>query len=108
MTREVTTEVIDADILKIVAYTVKKARTVKELAESLEIPLLKTYELVHWMVEQGYLVSVGKERTAIHGKATRYISTVKSGRIELYHNHLVIVCEQKNGECRRHEEDLQN
>ena len=106
MAREVTTEVIDADILKIVAFTVKKARTVKEISEGLEIPLLKAYELVHWMDSQGFLVSVGKGRTAIHGKAMRYISTVKSGRIELYHNHLVIVCEQKNGECRRYEEDL--
>ncbi len=106
MTREVTTEVIDADILKIVAFTVKKARTVKEISESLEIPLLKTYELVHWMEGQGFLVGTGKDRTAIHGKAMRYISTVKSGRIELFQNHLVIVCEQKDGECRRHEENL--
>lgn len=95
---EVSTDVVDLDILKIVAFTVKKGKTVREISSALNIPLGKTYSLVEWMEEQGFLEEIGKQRTALHGKAIRYISTVKSGRIELSHNKLVIICEQKNGE----------
>ncbi|MFA5312592.1 MAG: hypothetical protein WC375_04625 [Methanomassiliicoccales archaeon] len=95
---EVSTDVVDLDILKIVAFTVKKGKTVREMSTSLHIPIGKTYSLVEWMEENGFLEEIGKHRTALHGKATRYISTVKSGRIELSNNKLVIICEQKNGE----------
>ncbi len=100
----VSEEVIDADILKICAYTVKEARTVKQIAEGLKIPLVKCYEIVEWMEERGLLVESGKVRTSTHGKAKLYISTVRSGSIELYNGKLVIRCTHKTGETRVKEE----
>ena len=94
---EVSENVVDPDILKIVAFTVKESRTVKEISEALGIPLAKAYSLVDWMEVHGLLVEVGKVRTALHGHATRYISTVKSGSIELENNRLVIKCVHKDG-----------
>ncbi len=94
---EVSENVVDPDILKIVAFTVKESRTVKEISEAMGIPLVKTYSLIDWMEENGLLVEVGKVRTALHGHATRYISTVKSGSIELQNNRLIIKCVHKDG-----------
>jgi phage antirepressor YoqD-like protein len=94
---EVSENVVDIDVLKIVAFTIKDARTVREISEAMGIPLVKTYNLVDWMEEHSLLVEVGKVRTALHGHATRYISTVKSGSIELENNRLVIKCVHKDG-----------
>lgn len=97
---EVSENVVDPDILKMVAFTMRESRTVREISEALGIPLVKTYNLVDWMEEHGLLVEVGKVRTALHGKATRYLSTVKSGSIELENNRLVIKCHYKDGSTR--------
>jgi phage antirepressor YoqD-like protein len=94
---EVSENVVDPDLLKIIAFTVQDSHTVKEISEAMGIPLAKAYNLIDWMEEHGLLVEVGKVRTALHGHATRYISTVKSGSIELQNNRLVIKCVHKDG-----------
>jgi hypothetical protein len=94
---EVSNEVVDVDVLRIVAFTIKQARTVREISVTMSIPLVKTYSLVDWMEEKGLLVEVGKVRTALHGKATRYISTISSGTIELQNNRLIVKCNHKDG-----------
>ncbi|GEM_PF-7036069 len=94
---EVSDDVVDLEVLKIVAFTIKEARTVREISVALSIPLVKTYGLVDWMEARGLLVEVGKVRTALHGKATRYISTVCSGTIELQNNRLIVKCNHKDG-----------
>ncbi len=94
---EVSEQVVDPDVLKIVAFTVKESRTVREISEAMGITLAKTYSLVDWMETNGLVVEVGKVRTALHGHATRYISTVKSGSIDLENNRLVIKCVHKDG-----------
>ncbi len=103
---EVSEEVIDPDVLKIVAFTVNESRTVKQIASALNIPLVKCYELVDWMERKGFLVETGKVRTATHGLAKLYISTVSHGSIELRNGKLVITCHHKTGETRVKEEDI--
>ena len=94
---EVSESVVDPDLLKIVAFTVKESHTVKEISEAMGIPIAKAYSLIDWMEEHGLLVEVGKVRTALHGHATRYLSTVDSGSIVLENNRLVIKCHHKDG-----------
>ncbi len=94
---EISDKSVDFLILKIIVFTIGDAKTVKEISMALSIPLAKAYELVEWMEGQGILMEIGKVRTALHGKASMYISTVKSGNISLERNRLVFRCRHKDG-----------
>jgi len=94
---EISDKSVDFYILKIIVFTINEARTVKEISQALSIPLVKAYELVDWMKDQGILIELGKVRTALHGKASSYISTVKSGTISLENNRLIFRCQHKDG-----------
>ena len=92
--------VFHRDVLRIAAFVLMSGKTVREISEALDITLVKTYDLVNAMEKAGILVEIGKIRTAGHGRAMRYISTVKSGSIEVDNNHLIIRCNHKDGQTK--------
>ncbi len=94
---EIGEDSIDSDIMRILAVTIRDAKTVREIAFDLNMPLASTYRLVAWMEDHGILVEVGRVRTAVHGIAMRYISTVKSGSITVENNRIILRCHHKDG-----------
>lgn len=96
--------VIDPIVLKIIACTVNKPRTVREISSFIKAPSHKCYEIMSWMVEEGLLVKVGRKRTSGNNRATLYIATVVSGTIEFSGERIAVKWKYKNGQGRGCEE----
>jgi hypothetical protein len=92
--------ILDPNTLKVVAMTIGRSLSVKDLANHLGVSIVTSYNTVERLTEIGLLAPTEKLRTSTHGRAIGYTSTVKSGNIELKDGRLEIHCNSKEGrEC---------
>ncbi|HEY3421176.1 MAG TPA: hypothetical protein VGK23_11550 [Methanomassiliicoccales archaeon] len=92
--------ILDPYSLKVVAMTIGRSLSVKEITDHLGVSIVTSYSIVQRLTEIGLLVPTEKLRTSTHGRPIGYTSTVKSGSIELRDGCLEIRCNSKEGrEC---------
>jgi hypothetical protein len=97
---ELANTILDPYSLKIIAMTIGRSLSVKDLTEYLGVSIVTGYSLVERLTEIGLLAPTEKLRTSTHGRAIGYTATVKSGSIELRDGRLEIHCNSKEGkEC---------
>lgn len=92
--------ILDPNTLKVVAMTIGRSLSVKDITDHLGVSIVTSYNIVDRLTEIGLLAPTEKLRTSTHGRAIGYTSTVKSGSIELKDGRLEIHCNSKEGrEC---------
>lgn len=95
--QELCDAILDPWTLKIVAMTIGRSLSVKEIGSNLGISSVSCYKNVERLVEYGLLAPTPKLRTSTHGRAIGYTATVKSGSITLKDGQLEILCNSKEG-----------
>jgi predicted transcriptional regulator len=89
---------INPQVLAILSLTGRKALTIHEISEALDITLATSYKLVERMTELGLMARTGIARTSARGRAGKYTSSLKKVTFSMADSRMEATITWKNGQ----------
>jgi predicted transcriptional regulator len=89
---------INPQVLAILSLTGRKALTIHEISEALEMTLATSYKLVERMTELGLMARTGIARTSARGRAGKYTSSMKKVTFSMSDSRMEATIIWKNGQ----------
>jgi predicted transcriptional regulator len=97
---------INPQVLAILSLTGRKAMTIHDICEALELTLATSYKLVEQMTELGLLVKIGIARTSARGRAATYTSSMKRVSFSMSDSRMESTITWKNGQVDKFRRDF--
>ena len=89
---------INPQVLAILSLTSRKAMTIHEISDALELTLATSYKVVERMTELGLMVRIGIARTSARGRAAKYTSSMKKVSFNMCDSRMEATITWKNGQ----------
>ncbi len=89
---------INPQVLAILSLTGRKALTIHEISEALDMTLATSYKMVERMTELGLMARTGIARTSARGRAGKYTSSMKKVSFSLCDSRMEATITWKNGQ----------
>jgi predicted transcriptional regulator len=96
--KEMTHFLINPQVLAILSLTGRKALTIHEISDALELTLATSYKLVERLVELGLMARIGIARTSARGRAAKYTSSMKKVSFSMCDSRMEATVTWKNGQ----------
>lgn len=89
---------INPQVLAILSLTGRRALTIHEISDALELTLATSYKLVERMTGLGLMARTGIARTSARGRAAKYTSSMKKVTFILCDSRMEATITWKNGQ----------
>jgi hypothetical protein len=96
--REMAHFLINPQVLAILSLTGRKALTIHQISDALELTLATSYKLVERMSELGLKARIGIARTSARGRAAKYTSSMKKVSFSMSESRMEATITWKNGQ----------
>ena len=97
---------INPQVLAILSLTGRKALTIHEISDALELTLATSYKLVERMAELGLMARIGIARTSARGRAAKYTSSMKKVTFSMCESRMEATITWKNGQVDSFQRDF--
>ena len=97
---------INPQVLAILSLTGRKAMTIHEISDALELTLASSYKLVERMAELGLMARIGIARTSARGRAAKYTSSMKKVSFSMCDSRMEATITWKNGQVDSFQRDF--
>ena len=104
--KELANCLINPQVLAILSLTGRRALTIHEISEALELTLATSYKLVERMTELGLMAKTGIARTSARGRAAKYTSSMKKVTFSMSDSRMEATITWKNGQVECFQKDF--
>jgi len=104
--KELTHCLINPQVLAILSLTGRRALTIHEISEALDLTLATSYKLVERMTELGLMARTGIARTSARGRAAKYTSSMKKVTFSMSDSRMEATITWKNGQVEYFQRDF--